>query len=115
MREERICENGVFEFRFGADDDQAPWRFTSVGDGHSDSYWLELLNAVRRCGYDGPASIEYEEPPPRDTESIEAGIERSITALRRILASSDAAPRYRADRQDTATPSTSVKGTVSSA
>jgi sugar phosphate isomerase/epimerase len=85
LRGTAIRREGIFDFRYGADGEDVPWRFASVGDGHSDEYWRELFGAAREAGYDGPVSIEYEEPPPRDGPSIEAGVERSLRALRRIL------------------------------
>ena len=85
LREDPIRRDGILDFRFGEDDDDVPWRFVSVGEGHGDEYWQELFDAVLRAGYDGPVSIEYEEPPPRIGRRIEAGVERSLTALRRIL------------------------------
>jgi sugar phosphate isomerase/epimerase len=86
MREDEIRREGIFDFRYGDDRDDVPWRFVSVGEGHGDEYWQQLFDVARRAGYDGPVSIEYEEPPPRVGPSIEAGVERSLTALRRITA-----------------------------
>lgn len=85
LRHEAIRREGVFDFRYGEDGEQVPWRFASVGGGHDDEYWRGLLEAAQAAGYDGPVSIEYEEPPPRDPRSIEAGVERSLSALRRIF------------------------------
>jgi sugar phosphate isomerase/epimerase len=88
VRNERVREDGVLDFRRGDDGEQTAWSFTSVGDGHGDAYWHELLAALVQAGYEGPVSIEYEEPPPRNPASIEAGVERSLRALTRILAPS---------------------------
>lgn len=85
LRDDAIRREGIFDFRYGADGEDVPWRFVSVGEGHGDEYWQALFHLARRAGYDGPVSIEYEEPPPRVGSSIEAGVERSLTALRRIL------------------------------
>ncbi len=87
MRAESIARDGVFDFRYGDDGDDVPWRFVAVGEGHDDVYWRELLTAAQSAGYDGPVSIEYEEPPPRVNDAIEGGVERSLQALRRILES----------------------------
>lgn len=85
LRHEWLRREGIFDFRYGDDGDDVPWRFVSVGDGHRDDLWRELFEQAQKAGYDGPVSIEYEEPPPRDDLSIEAGVDRSLTALRRIL------------------------------
>jgi sugar phosphate isomerase/epimerase len=85
IRTEWVRREGVFDFRHGEDSADVPWRFVSVGEGHDEHYWRELLTAVRAGGYDGPLSIEYEEPPPRDCEAIESGVERSLAAVRRAL------------------------------
>jgi sugar phosphate isomerase/epimerase len=86
LRDDAIRREGIFDFRYGDDGGDVPWRFVSVGEGHGDEYWHELFDVARGAGYDGPVSIEYEEPPPRVAASIEAGVERSLTALRRITA-----------------------------
>ena len=86
LREDAIRREGIFDFRYGADGEDVPWRFVSVGEGHGDEYWQELFDVAGGAGYDGPVSIEYEEPPPRIGASIEAGVERSLRALRRITA-----------------------------
>jgi sugar phosphate isomerase/epimerase len=82
---DRVRRDGVIDFRRGEHGGETTWHFGAVGDGHGDEYWHQLLGEVVRAGYQGPISIEYEEPPPRDSASIEAGVERSLGALQRIL------------------------------
>jgi sugar phosphate isomerase/epimerase len=85
VRDESVRQDGVFDFRRGENGAETTWSFTSVGDGHSDQYWRELFSAVLHAGYDGPVSIEYEEAPPQNASSIQAGVERSLRALQRIV------------------------------
>jgi sugar phosphate isomerase/epimerase len=93
VRHEVVRLDGIFDFRYGDDGDDVPWRFVSVGDGHGDGVWRDLFERVQTAGYEGPVSIEYEEPPPRDDRSIEAGVDRSLSALRRILGAPTTAVR----------------------
>jgi sugar phosphate isomerase/epimerase len=78
LHPDRIALHGVLDFRWPADADAMPWHFCAVGAGRPPDEWAALLRALREHGYDGPISIEHEDPnldPP-------AGIEASIAGLR---------------------------------
>lgn len=47
------------------------WDHCSPGEGHVESYWSELVNALRGCRYDGALSIEYESSPERKFERLQ--------------------------------------------
>lgn len=53
------------------------WVFRSVGDGHGMDVWRPMIDALRAGGYDGPLSIEHEDP----LVSPEEGARRSADLL----------------------------------
>ena len=78
---DRIRSQGVIDFRFPVDPEVATWHFAAVGDGRDLTEWTALLDALHAAGYDGDISIEHEDP----RFEAEAGIERSLAALRLAL------------------------------
>jgi sugar phosphate isomerase/epimerase len=76
----RVALHGVLDFRWPADADTMPWHFCAVGRGRPLEQWQELLSALRAVGYDGPVSIEHEDP----TLTPEAGILASLEGLRAL-------------------------------
>lgn len=78
---DRVRRNGVIDWRFPVDPDEATWHFAAVGTGHSVEEWASLLAALRAAGYDGDVSIEHEDP----RMGPEAGIDASLAALRAAL------------------------------
>jgi sugar phosphate isomerase/epimerase len=75
---ERIALNGVLDFRWPDEPEVVPWHFCAVGRGRSASEWARLIAALRQAGYEGPISIEHEDP----TLTPESGVEASLTGLR---------------------------------
>ena len=84
---DRIRKHGVLHFAPPTEPSKAPWHFAAVGEGHDDATWVALLKAIRKAGYDGVVSIEHEDP----RYDGEEGTDRSLKALRRILAKVEAA------------------------
>jgi sugar phosphate isomerase/epimerase len=78
LHPDRIAMHGVLDFRWPADADTMPWHFCAVGSGRPTSEWASLLAALRDHGYDGPISVEHEDP----NLEPEAGIDASIAGLR---------------------------------
>jgi sugar phosphate isomerase/epimerase len=78
---DRVALHGVLDFRWPAGADEMPWHFCAVGRGRPLSAWRALFAAIRTAGYDGPVSIEHEDP----TLAPEAGIEASLEGLRAAL------------------------------
>jgi sugar phosphate isomerase/epimerase len=74
----RIAVHGMLDFRWPADPDAVPWHFCAVGRGRSAGAWAELIAALETAGYEGPISIEHEDP----TLSPEAGVDASLAGLR---------------------------------
>jgi sugar phosphate isomerase/epimerase len=79
---DRVRLRGVIDAAYPVDPARAPWHFSAVGDGHEVGEWRRLLAALRRAGYDGVVSIEYEDPVRAPEEAIEA----SAATLREAMA-----------------------------
>jgi len=59
---ERVALDGVI--------DRTAWRYATVGHGHDVDWWRSFASALGAAGYDGPVSIEYEDPTVPPEESI---------------------------------------------
>ncbi|MCL2841582.1 MAG: sugar phosphate isomerase/epimerase [Defluviitaleaceae bacterium] len=57
------------------------WIFRTVGYGHGQSEWNDMISMLRMTGYDGAISIEHED----GLMSIEEGLEKAIAFLKPIL------------------------------
>lgn len=79
---DRVARHGVLDFRWPASAETMPWHFCAVGRGHPPDDWAELVRALADAGYDGPLSIEHEDPELGPEE----GIERSLRGLEAALA-----------------------------
>jgi sugar phosphate isomerase/epimerase len=74
LHPERIALHGVMDFRWPSDAATMPWHFAAVGRGRSIDEWSRLLCALRAAGYDGPISIEHEDPELGPEEGIAASL-----------------------------------------
>jgi sugar phosphate isomerase/epimerase len=72
---DRVALHGVLDFRWPAAAGTMPWHFCAVGRGRGLDEWRELLRAVRAAGYDGPVSIEHEDPTLTPEQGVEASLE----------------------------------------
>ena len=57
------------------------WVFRTVGFGHGESVWKDLISELRLAGYDRAISIEHED----GLMSIEEGMEKAVSFLKPIL------------------------------
>jgi sugar phosphate isomerase/epimerase len=57
------------------------WTFRTVGYGHGEEFWRDLISTLRLVGYDGVLSIEHEDA----LMSVDEGIEKAVTLLRGAL------------------------------
>jgi len=57
------------------------WLFRTVGYGHGEHHWKQLVSALRVVGYDGTLSIEHEDA----LAGIEEGIEKAVDVLDRAV------------------------------
>jgi sugar phosphate isomerase/epimerase len=78
---DKIAVNGVLETRPAADLDERAWRFRTIGLGHDERVWADILAALRIAGYDGAISIEHEDRLlPADV-----GLEKAVTLLAALV------------------------------
>jgi sugar phosphate isomerase/epimerase len=85
LHPERIAMHGVLDFRWPADADTMPWHFAAVGHGRPVAEWAALLATLADHGYDGPISIEHEDPNLEPEAGIDASI-AGLTAAKDVLA-----------------------------
>jgi sugar phosphate isomerase/epimerase len=76
VRRNGVLDNGPFE-RLG----ERSWSFRTIGFGHGELYWRELVSALGEIGYEGAVSIEHEDLylAPAD------GLEKAVAFLRPLL------------------------------
>ncbi len=57
------------------------WVFRSVGYGHDNNEWKEIISTLMAIGYDGAISVEHED----GLMSITEGLEKAITCLKECM------------------------------
>ena len=76
--------HGVLDCKHYGDELNRSWIFRTVGYGHGESFWRDVVSALRLVGYDRVMSIEHED----SLLSIDEGLEKAISFLRPIILSS---------------------------
>jgi sugar phosphate isomerase/epimerase len=75
--------------RIGVDGrlDRTAWRYATVGHGRGPGWWRDFGDALRRAGYDGVVSIEYEDPQvPPESSIVQAAHVLAESLTRAALA-----------------------------
>ena len=63
------------------------WVFRTVGYGHGETVWRDIISTLRLVGYDRAVSIEHEDPLYEGSnEKVLEGLKKGIEYLRTILA-----------------------------
>jgi DNA-(apurinic or apyrimidinic site) lyase len=57
------------------------WLFRSVGYGHGEEHWKDVVSTLRMVGYDGALSIEHEDSLTSSNE----GLEKAVAMLQRAV------------------------------
>jgi len=76
-----VAVNGTLETTSYDDFLNRGWVFRTVGYGHGEKVWRDIISTLRAIGYDGSISIEHED----GLMSIEEGLEKAIEFLKPIL------------------------------
>ncbi|QMV18369.1 TIM barrel protein [Granulicella sp. 5B5] len=76
-----LNRNGVLDTKSYADLANRSWSFRSVGWGHSELEWKQIVSALRIAGYDGVLSIEHEDA----LASRREGLTSAVAMLSRVL------------------------------
>lgn len=79
--EEQAREKGVLDTTPYDDEANRSWLFRSVGYGHDESHWKDLVSTLRMVGYDGTLSIEHED----SLTSSREGLEKAVDLLKRAI------------------------------
>lgn len=74
-------KNGVLDTGHFSNEPARSWLFRSVGYGHSEEVWRDIVSALRMNGYDGVMSIEHEDSLMTSKE----GLEKAIDLLKRVM------------------------------
>jgi sugar phosphate isomerase/epimerase len=53
--------NGVLDTKHYGDEINRSWIFRTVGYGHGEDVWRDMISTLRMTGYDGVLSIEHED------------------------------------------------------
>lgn len=76
-----VARNGVLDTKHYGNLADRAWTFRTVGYGHGESFWRDLVSALRTAGYDYVVSIEHEDA----LASRDEGVAKAIELLNRVL------------------------------
>jgi sugar phosphate isomerase/epimerase len=82
--------NGVLDTKPYQDELHRSWLFRTVGYGHDQQVWKDMVSALRLVGYDGVLSIEHED----GLMSVGEGLRKSIAFLRDVLIEEEGGKRW---------------------
>jgi DNA-(apurinic or apyrimidinic site) lyase len=68
-------EKGVLDTTPYTEESERSWLFRSIGYGHGEAFWKDVVSTLRMVGYDGALSIEHEDSLTSPTEGLEKGID----------------------------------------
>lgn len=76
-----IAVNGVLDAKSYRRMAERSWLFRSVGWGHDELAWKQMVSALRLAGYDYVMSIEHEDA----LASVDEGLRSAVALLHRVL------------------------------
>jgi sugar phosphate isomerase/epimerase len=76
-----VRRNGVLDAKGYEQVLDRAWTFRTVGYGHGETMWRDVVSALRAVGYDDVLSIEHEDL----LMSREEGLERAVELLQRVV------------------------------
>jgi len=85
-----VAVNGCNDGKSYADIPHRAWTFRSIGYGHDEKVWKDIVSALRLVGYDYVISIEHEDA----LMSIEEGLSKSVALLANVLMKDKPGPMY---------------------
>jgi len=83
-------EKGVLDTKPYTDEGDRSWIFRSIGYGHGESHWKDVVSTLRIVGYEGALSIEHED----SLTSPQEGLERAVDVLQRAVFETDPGDAY---------------------
>ena len=79
--EDNAREKGVLDTTAYTDEPDRAWLFRSIGYGHGEGHWKDVVSTLRMVGYDGALSIEHED----SLTSAREGLEKAVDVLDRAV------------------------------
>jgi sugar phosphate isomerase/epimerase len=76
-----VRRNGVLDAKGYDRIGERAWTFRTVGYGHGESFWRDVVSTLRLVGYEGVLSIEHEDP----LTSVDEGLEKAVALLRSVV------------------------------
>lgn len=67
--------NGVLDTKHYGDEIRRSWIFRTIGYGHGEEVWRDIISTLRLIGYDGVLSIEHEDSLMSTGEGFTKGVE----------------------------------------
>lgn len=78
---DNTAKNGVLDTKHFSHEAQRSWIFRTVGYGHGEETWRNIMSALRLVGYDYVLSIEHEDSLMTPTE----GLEKAVEFLKKVM------------------------------
>ena len=79
--EEQARTKGVLDTAPYTDEPNRSWLFRSIGYGHGEDHWRDVVSTLRMVGYNGALSIEHED----SLTSANEGLENGVDLLNRVV------------------------------
>ncbi|KTG08707.1 xylose isomerase [Haloprofundus marisrubri] len=73
--EDRSRIKGVLDTTSYTEEPDRSWLFRTVGYGHGEEHWKDVVSTLRMVGYDGALSIEHEDSLTSSREGLEKAVE----------------------------------------
>ncbi|MGI5878723.1 MAG: sugar phosphate isomerase/epimerase family protein, partial [Christensenellales bacterium] len=84
------ARTGVLDTKHYSDEIHRSWIFRTVGYGHDEAVWRDIVSNLRMAGYDDVMSIEHED----SLMSANEGLQKAIRFLRDILITEQSGGMY---------------------
>lgn len=81
---------GVLDTAPYTDEPNRSWLFRSIGYGHGEEHWKDIVSTLRMVGYEGALSIEHEDSLTSGTE----GLEKAVDVLQRAVFETEPGEAY---------------------
>ena len=75
------AKNGVLDNKHYSDVLHRSWSFRTIGYGHDQQVWKDIISTLRVVGYDGVISIEHED----SLMSVNEGLQKAIAFLKQVI------------------------------
>jgi len=93
MYESNVRTKGVLDAKPYDDELERSWLFRTVGYGHGEAHWKDVVTALGMVGYDGALSIEHEDALASSRE----GLEKAVDVLQRAVFETEAGEAFWAE------------------